>query len=147
MEKDEKIIGLHNDICQIIQDEYIKEVRDLSKYRVLWRKVGNYTDTASKILVGAGIIIAYCEGYFRTGYLSLIAGSVGTAGVVAREFSHYAQHDSKQREMSLRVALTDGYQYIRQFMNNPLELKAPSLEERKVFDEDNHLTGGEILSV
>jgi len=136
METNPKVIQLHDNVSQVLQQDYIQEVSDLAKNRYTWRKSSNWTEALSKVLIGTGIIISYCEAYFRTGYLSLIAGGIGTAGIVTREFSLYAQNESKQREISLRVALTEGYRFVRQFLKDPMELKPPSEEEKQKVNQD-----------
>jgi len=136
MDTNPRVIKLHGDVSQVLQDDYIQEVSDLAEHRYTWRKASNWTEAGSKILIGSGIVLSYCEGYFRTGYLAIIAGGVGTAGIVMREFSLYAQNESKQREISLRVALTEGYRFVRQFITDPLELKPPSDEEKQQINQD-----------
>ena len=114
---------LHININAILKDNYLTEVQDLSSWKFHWRKLGNRADFASKIFVSAGSVVAYTESYFQTGYLALIAGSLGTLALVSRQFALYAHGQSQNRELNLRNVLTEGYRFLTCFVKNPLALE------------------------
>ena len=124
METNANVSKLHQDVCEILQRGYILEVTDLTNRRYSWRKASNWTGGLSKILIGIGVIISFCEGYFRTGYLALIAGVFGTMGMVSKQFSLYALNESKERESALKTTLIEGYRFVRQFLTDPLALQS-----------------------
>lgn len=119
-----QLSALHQNISIILKDNYLNEVTDLTAWKYNWRKIGNTSELASKICVGAGSIVAFIESYFRTGYLSLVAGSLGTVGLVARQFSQYSYAQSQSRETKLKSTLTKGYAFLCQFIKDPLTIQA-----------------------
>ena len=42
---------LHINVNNILKDNYLDEVKDLSKWKFHWRKIGNSADFASKISI------------------------------------------------------------------------------------------------
>ena len=127
---------LHININTILKDNYLTEIQDLSSWKFHWRKLGNGADFASKIFVSAGSIVAYTESYFQTGYLALIAGSLGTLALVSRQFALYAHGQSQNRELNLRNVLTEGYRFLTCFVKNPLALEVQSRPNNLETDED-----------
>ena len=113
---DIELDNFHNKIGNILKNSYLTEITDLSTWRFHWRKISNISDCASKILVGSGSIVAFTESYFRTGYLSLVAGSLGTFGLVARQFAVYSHNQSKSRELNLKKNLTREYEFLLKFI-------------------------------
>lgn len=129
---------LHINVNTILKDTYLTEVKDLSSWKFKWRKIGNGSDLASKIFVSAGSVVAYTESYYKTGYLALIAGSLGTLALVSRQFALYAHGQSQNRELNLRNALTEGYQFLTSFVKNPLALEIQPKPDIMELDEDLH---------
>jgi hypothetical protein len=128
--ENERVKNLHVGLCEILEEKYKQNVNDLANSKYRWRKYGNACECFAKILIGAGIIITYCESYFNTRYLALVGGALGTIGIVMREFSQYASNESKERTMLLKVSLTEGFHLVSEFLTDPFKMKVPTHEER-----------------
>ena len=90
---------------EIIKPTYLNDIQSTIKWRNIYRKCGNVNVSLSKLFVMIGSILAFCESYFKTEYLSLISGSVSLVGVLLQQYSEFAYKESTKRTLETNELL------------------------------------------
>jgi hypothetical protein len=91
----------------IIQPDYIEEITSYINGRNVWRKVGIFFETTSKLCLGVGSIMSFASGVYSNTSLSFVAGSVSTVSLVCLQFSTYSFTRSKKATEHLNIMLKE----------------------------------------
>ena len=78
-----------------------KRMADLILWRSRWRKIQNWTEALSQIIVMIAAVLAFSSGFWDITLLSFISGSVSALGVSLYTFSKYAASESSERNIHL----------------------------------------------
>ncbi len=89
----------------IINPNYIQEIKEFIKSRRGWRKTGITFETLSKILIGVGSILSFSAGIYNSQDLSFYSGSISTMSLVCLQFSSFAFRESKKSTNELNILL------------------------------------------
>jgi len=84
------------DIIKLIATNYLSDVENMIDGRSRWKRIGDVTETVSKVSTGLTSILAFAAGFFGYTVLSFIAGCFGTISLVLLQFSSYAMNESKE---------------------------------------------------
>jgi hypothetical protein len=82
---------------EIIMPSYYKQVKDLIEYKFTWRKVGNWTETISQVLILVGAVLAFASSTYDMRDLVFTAGVCNVTSLLLKRFSVYAFGESKER--------------------------------------------------
>lgn len=91
----------------LIEPTYYEDIKNSLYGREKWKKIGDISETISKVLTGFATIFAFAAGYFKLTYLSFIAGCLGTSAIVLLQFSSYAVNESRERTARANIILHD----------------------------------------
>lgn len=91
---------------KIIRPSYLQDIRDMIRWRFIWRKIANVLYAFSKFLIMIGSMIAFFESYFQIAYLALISGSISLLGVLILQYGDFANKQQKKNTHDLNIILT-----------------------------------------
>jgi hypothetical protein len=84
---------------------YRKDLKDLTTWRYKWRKIANYCEAGSKVLVALSTIITFAAGSYANTDLIFVGGSTNTIALSLLLFSSYATKESSERTEELNSVL------------------------------------------
>lgn len=84
-------------IKNIIEPSFITDLKNVMKWRYLWRRIANILYIFSKILTIIGAVLAFSETFFQLFYLSFASGVVTLLSVLILQFGDFAQKERKRR--------------------------------------------------
>jgi hypothetical protein len=125
----------HSRVIEILENDYINNIENLSAGRLVCTKVANIGAISSFGFTASSSILAFAAGFTGLPMLSFGAGICGVMSMVSIKMSYFANSQSQYRESSLKNALTSGYQFLRKFIDNPLSIpnhRAPSMPDLDV---------------
>lgn len=97
----------------IVGPDFTEEVRDVISWRHRWRKISNWSEGLSHVVLGAASILAFSAGFFENNYLSYASASCSTICLSMLRFSVYANNEQIERNATLsRLLSTAGIENI-----------------------------------
>lgn len=85
----------------LIATDQKSRMADLIQWRRRWKKIQNWTEALSQIIVMVAAVLAFSSGFWDIALLSFISGSVSALGVSLYTFSKYAASESAERNSQL----------------------------------------------
>ena len=102
----DKSISIKDHITQnIIQPNYILEIKEHISARSTWKCVSVTFETLSKIFLGLSTIASFASGVYLNTNLSFVAGSISTLSLVSLQFSNFSKRESKRSTDELNLLL------------------------------------------
>lgn len=92
-------------VRRMVEPAYLRDVRDTLSGRFHWRKVGDASEAASRILEGAAAVLAFAAGTYDMFELSFAAGCTATTAMVLGLWTNYAHRESRERARELNALL------------------------------------------
>lgn len=88
---------------ETIQPALERDIREMVRGRVLWRKASIICETGGKFLQGASTVLAYAASWNESqqGVLSFVAGTTGTIGIVATLFANFSRQQALERTQAI----------------------------------------------
>ncbi len=90
---------------ELVLPAYKKNIEDTIRGMYLWRKIANYSEGFSSILIGMATILSFSSGIYSLKILTFFAGCAGTVSLALKGFSTYANKESKERNKILNKLL------------------------------------------
>jgi len=122
----EIINDMDTEINQILKDDYIRTVRKLTGIEISCMKLSTILAVGGFVFTGAGSVLAFSAGYFKSDYVSFAAGCSNVIAMILMKASYYASSQSHYHDVKLRSHLTKDYRFIHDFIQNPMTLKPVS---------------------
>lgn len=94
-----------NITINLVQPNYVEEISGFIDGRKMWRKIGLFCETASKVLMGAGSVLSFASGVYQNTNFSFAAGTVSTLSVVFLQFSNFCHRETKKSTEKLNKLL------------------------------------------
>lgn len=122
----EVIDGLDTEVNQILKNDYIQTVRQLTGTEISCMRLSTVLAVSAFGFTGAGSVLAFASGYFRSDYVSFAAGCSNVIAMILMKASYYASSQSHYHDVKLRSHLTKDYRFVHDFIRDPLSLKPVS---------------------
>jgi hypothetical protein len=138
--ENDPMLDVHTQVGNILKDDYVKFVKDLSGKELTWFDFSTGLSVTSGIFTGLASVLAFAAGFFNDQYLSFAAGCCGILSLIFYKGALYAYRQSQHKDLKLRSVLTSNYQFLNQFMNKPLSLQIEKNPEPPDMDLYNGTT-------
>ena len=92
-------------INDIVRPEFIRDIRDGVRWRIIWKKVARILYIISKILTAIGGMLAFFEPYFKFGYLAMISGCISIIALSIWHCGDSATYASEERTKTVNTYL------------------------------------------
>ncbi|AYV84773.1 MAG: hypothetical protein Hyperionvirus38_11 [Hyperionvirus sp.] len=95
-----------NITSKLVLPSYFNDVRDLLKWRYIWRRIGNSTLAFSKIFIAINAVLSFSSLAFGLDLLTFLAGCVSVLSLVLLHFSTFSFSRSKESTQEANQILT-----------------------------------------
>jgi hypothetical protein len=86
-----------------IQPALERDIDDMVRGRVIWRRIAIVAETGGKLLTGASTVLAYAASWddVNQSVLSFVAGTAGTVGIVSTMFATFSRQQALERAQAI----------------------------------------------
>lgn len=93
---------------EMIQPALERDIQEMVRGRVLWRRVSIVSETMGRVLQGASTVLAYAASWDeqQQGVLSFVAGTTGTVAIVATLFANFSRQQALERAQAINHVFT-----------------------------------------
>ena len=84
-----------------LKNLFQSELKNLVRWKVVWKKTGNICLGLSKALVATALLFDFVSGYYDNKDFTFFAGCSNTTALVLMTYSSYAFTESKRRNNNL----------------------------------------------
>lgn len=92
--------------AEAVAPNYQSEIADLLQAQVWWRKLANFTEGLSHVILVAATVFAFSAGFFNEPLVTFAAGCCNTLYISLRSFSSYSNRESRERNQILNRLLS-----------------------------------------
>ena len=138
----DSMLDVHSRVKKVLKDNYVKLVSDLSGKEIVCFDAALGLSIVSGIFTASASILAFAAGFFDDRYLSFAAGCASIISMILHKASLYSQSQSQYQEDKLRNVLTSDYQFLNQYVTNPLSISIqpdptmPDIDLDSVYDTE-----------
>ena len=92
-------------VHELIEPSYKEEVKQNIEGKKRWKRVGQLTETLSKIFVAVSGIISFSAGYLNNPVLAFVSGTMTTISLMVLQFSSFSYNQNKKQSAELNAIL------------------------------------------
>jgi hypothetical protein len=141
---------------ELIYSAQRDDVRDMLKWKYIWKKIGNVFVVISHVFTFIGIGFSFSTSFFEIVYLSYISGCLNLLGVLFMKGANNAYNESEKRTAEINIIMRafglkempNELKDISHDVKTNTELKSTNIDDIKISDNEkeckNIITGNII---